>query len=351
MKYSVLDLASLREGQTYAQAYACQLELARAAEAFGYERYWIAEHHNSPHIASSATQILIQRVLAHTNSMRVGSGGVMLPNHSPYLVAEQYATLETLYPGRVDLGLGRAPGTDAPTARAIRRTDDLYPDFERDVAELVSYFEDTADVHAYPAAGMHVPIYILGSSTTSAYFAAKMGLPYSFAAHFAPGDMEAAIEIYRSLFNPLGALDAPYVILGINAIVADTDEQAKRLATTHMQSILNILNDSRRGLLPPKASEEELWDDYVAAEGVPHFGPVAFDKDAFIGQEKEIVKKMSAVSLVGSPATFAKQLEELMATVQIDEIMVNSFIYDLGDQIRSYELVADVAASLGSAGR
>lgn len=342
MKYSVLDLACLREGQTYAQAYDCQLALAQAAERAGYERYWIAEHHNSPHIGSSATQILIQRVLANTSTMRVGSGGVMLPNHSPYLVAEQYATLETLYPGRLDLGLGRAPGTDRATAMAIRRTEDLYPDFERDVTELISYFEDTAAVHAYPAAGMHVPLYVLGSSTTSAYFAAKMGLPYSFAAHFAPADMEAAIQIYHSLFNTSGYLSEPYVILGINAIVADTDEEARRLATTHTQSILGILNDTRRGLLPPAASEEALWEDYVAAEHVPHFGPVAFDKDAFIGQEKQLVAKMSAVSLVGGPDSFAQQLEELAQRVPFDEVMVNSFIYDLDAQIRSYELLAQV---------
>ena len=340
MKYSVLDLACLREGQTYRDAYDSQLALAKAVDGFGYERYWIAEHHNSKTIASSATQLLIQRMLANTSNMRVGSGGVMLPNHSPYLVAEQYATLETLYPGRVDLGLGRAPGTDMATAKAIRRTKDLYPDFEGDVAELVSYFEDSGRVHAYPAAGLHVPLYILGSSTTSAYFAAAQGLPYSFAAHFAPGDMEAAIQIYCSLFNPSKYLDEPYVILGINGIVADTDDEARRIATTHTQSVLNILNDSRKGLLPPKASEEELWEDYAAAEYVPHFGPVAFDKESFIGHEKNIAKQMTAVSLVGSPDSFAQQLEELKSRVHIDEIMVNSFIYDLNDQIRSYELIA-----------
>ncbi|MBQ9068719.1 MAG: LLM class flavin-dependent oxidoreductase, partial [Eggerthellaceae bacterium] len=247
MNYSVLDLVSLREGQTYKEAYDDQLALARAVEGFGYKRYWIAEHHNSKRIGSIATQLLIQRVLAATDHMRVGSGGVMLPNHSPYIVAEQYGTLETLYPGRVDLGLGRAPGTDMKTAMAIRRTNQLYPDFERDVTELVSYFEDTAAVHAYPAAGMDIPLYILGSSTESAYFAAKMGLPYSFAAHFAPADMEAAIQIYRSLFNPSKHLDAPYVILGINATLAETDAAAERLATTQLQSVLGILNETQQG--------------------------------------------------------------------------------------------------------
>lgn len=340
MKYSVLDLACLREGETYRQTYENQLALAKAVEGFGYARFWIAEHHNTRRLGSSATQILIQRVLANTEHMRVGSGGVMLPNHSPYLVAEQYATLETLYPGRVDLGLGRAPGTDLKTAQAIRRTENIYPDFERDVAELVSYFEGTANVHAYPAEGLRIPLYVLGSSTESAYFAARMGLPYSFAAHFAPGDMEAAIEIYRSLFNPSEWLDAPYVILGINAIVADSDKQAERLSTTHLQSVLGILNDSPKGLLPPKESEEAVWADYEIPEDVPHFGPVAFDRETFIGQEKEIVKRMSAVSLVGSPDSFASQLAELRERVQFEEVVVNSFIYDLGDQIRSYELVA-----------
>lgn len=345
MKYSVLDLACLREGETYAQAYDNQLELAQAVDGFGYERYWIAEHHNSKHIGSSAAQILIQRVLENTTNMRIGSGGVMLPNHSPYIIAEQYATLEVLFPGRVDLGLGRAPGTDIKTAKAIRRSEFLYPNFERDVAELISYFKDTADVHAYPAAGLHIPLYILGSSKTSAHFAAKLGLPYSFAAHFAPADMVEAVQIYRSEFVPSEDLSAPYVILGINAILADTDEEAQSLATTHTQSILGILNESNKGLLPPVKDEQELWDNYAPALDVPHFGPVAFDRDAFIGQEKTIVRHMSAVSLVGSPTTFLQQLEEVKQVVEIDEIMANSFIYDLEAQIHSYQLLAQALSS------
>lgn len=340
MKFSVLDLASLREGQTYREAYDCQLQLAKAVEGFGYERYWIAEHHNSKRIGSSATSVLVQRVLNNTETMRIGTGGVMLPNHSPYIISEVYGTIETLYPGRLDLGLGRAPGTDIKTAKAIRRIENLYPEFERDVTELISYFKGTAPVHAYPAEGLDIPLYILGSSTESAYFAAKMGLPYSFAAHFAPADMEAAISIYRSLFNPSETLESPYVILGINATVADTDTEAKRLATTQLQAVLGILNESQQGLLPPKENEEAVWEDYAAAEAVPHFGPVAFDKDAFIGQEKKIVAHMSSVSLIGDQQSFVQQLDELSQRVQFEEIMVNSFIYDFDAQVHSYELIA-----------
>lgn len=343
MKYSVLDLAYLREGQSFKEAYDDQLELAKAVETFGYERFWIAEHHNSRGIGSSATALLIERALAHTDHMRIGSGGVMLPNHSPYLVAEEYGTLETLYPGRVDLGLGRAPGTDLVTAAAIRRTGNLYPDFRKDVSELTSYFEDTSPfVHAYPAAGFHIPLYILGSSTDSAYLASDLGLPYSFASHFAPAAMEDAIEIYRSRFKPSKVLDKPYVILGVNAIVADTDMEAERLATSHLQAILGIITNRRQGILPPKENEETVWADYIAAEKVPHFGPVAFDNDSFIGREKEVVDSMTAVSLNGSKEAFALKLNALREIVEFEEIIVNCFVYDQEARINSYRLVAEV---------
>ena len=253
MKVSILNLVPLRQGESYKAAMERMVNLAKKAEELGYTRYWIAEHHNTHSVASSATQLLIQYALSNTEKIRIGSGGVMLPNHSPYLVAEQYGTLETLYPGRVDLGLGRAPGTDLETARAIRRGVGRESDFEREVMELSEYFRDTEVVHAYPAAGLNIPLYILGSSTDSAYLAARLGLPYSFAAHFAPTMMETAIRIYQENFKPSDVQEKPYVILGANAILADTKEEAESLATTQWQAFLNIITNQSQGLLPPCA--------------------------------------------------------------------------------------------------
>lgn len=342
MKVSVLNLVPLREGQTHSEAFQDMTELAKQVESFGYERYWIAEHHNMKNIGSSATQLLIQHTLANTKSIRVGSGGVMLPNHSPYIVAEQYGTLETLYPNRVDLGLGRAPGTDQVTARALRRTQNLYTDFASELDELKGYFDDTNPVHAYPAAGIDVPFYILGSSTDSAYLAAELGLPYSFAAHFAPTMMEDAIAIYRERFKPSDVLDKPYVILGLNAILADSDEEAIRLATTQTQSFLGVVTNSRKGLQPPVNSEDEIWDNYVAARTAPHFGPISFRAEDLAFREQAIVRQMASVSLIGSPKTANEQLKELQQRVEFEEIMANSLIYDIKAQIHSYQLLADV---------
>ena len=246
MKVSVLNLVPLRHGESFKDAMDAMVRLAKRVEDLGYTRYWIAEHHNMRSIASSATQLLIQHTLANTKKIRVGSGGVMLPNHSPYLIAEQYGTLETLYPNRVDLGLGRAPGTDVPTAMALRRTKDLKTDFERDLAELSGYFKGSNYVQAYPAHGLYLPFYILGSSTDSAYLAAKLGLPYSFAAHFAPTMMENAIAIYNRYFQPSAILDKPYVILGVNAILADTDEEAKRLLQVIRKGLCPHFNLKKR---------------------------------------------------------------------------------------------------------
>ncbi|MTB64550.1 MsnO8 family LLM class oxidoreductase [Streptococcus sp. zg-86] len=350
MELSALNLVPLRSGQNFHEAIEDMVELAQQLEGFGYKRYWIAEHHNSKTIASSATQLLIQHTLSQTNTIRVGSGGVMLPNHSPYLIAEQYGTLETLYPKRIDLGLGRAPGTDMQTAQALRRSDNLNPDFETDLAELESYFKDSSSVHAYPAAGLDVPFYILGSSTDSAHLAAKLGRPYVFAAHFAPAAMEEAIRIYRQEFTPSSYLDKPYLILALNAILAETDEEAKVLATSQTQTFLSIVTNAQKGLQPPKASEDDVWRHYVAAEKVPHFGPVAFTKDSLIRREKAIVQQMSAVTLVGSPDTVARQIAQLHSRVQMDEIMANSFIYDQTAQAKSYELLAKVIQKENSEG-
>ncbi|MGX7112222.1 LLM class flavin-dependent oxidoreductase [Gemella cuniculi] len=342
MKLSVLNLAPLRDGDSFKDAIDAMVRLAEKTEEFGYTRYWIAEHHNMKSIASSATQLLIQLTLSNTKNIRVGSGGVMLPNHSPYLVAEQYGTLETLYPKRVDLGLGRAPGTDGQTARALRKTRDLNPNFEKDLSELKGYFKDTNSVHAYPAAGIDIPFYILGSSTDSAYLAAKLGLPYVFASHFAPAMMENAVAIYRHYFKPSEELDEPYVILGANAIVADTDEEAKKLSTTQLQSFLNIVTNEQKGLQPPVQSEEAVWKNYIAAVKVPHFGPIAFEHDEIISHEREVVEQMTKVSFIGSKETVSRQIADLKRRVDFDELMINSYIYDEKAQHYSYKLLAEV---------
>ena len=342
MKVSVLNLVPLRHGESFKDAMDAMVRLAKRVEDLGYTRYWIAEHHNMRSIASSATQLLIQHTLANTKKIRVGSGGVMLPNHSPYLIAEQYGTLETLYPNRVDLGLGRAPGTDVPTAMALRRTKDLKTDFERDLAELSGYFKGSNYVQAYPAHGLYLPFYILGSSTDSAYLAAKLGLPYSFAAHFAPAMMENAIAIYNRYFQPSAILDKPYVILGVNAILADTDEEAKRLSTTMIQSFLNIVTSNQKGLMPPLQSEEAVWREFIATNKVPHFGPITFEIDDLISHEKEIVEKMTKVSFIGSKETVVKQIKDLQKRVKFEELIVNSYIYDEEAQYHSYKLLAEV---------
>lgn len=335
MKLSILNLVPIREGQTAKQAVDFMINLAKHAEQIGVERYWIAEHHNMRNLASSATQLLIQHVLANTESLKVGSGGVMLPNHSPYVVAEQYGTLETLYPNRVELGLGRAPGTDMRTANALRRNAQSLP-FPDEISELKGYFEGTNPVSAYPAQGLNVPFYILGSSPESAYLAAERGLPYAFAAHFAPRFMEEAIRIYRSHFKPSAVLEMPYVILGVNAIVAETDQEAERLATTQTQFFLNVVTNAQQNLQPPLESDEAVWKNFVQAEIVPHFGPVAFQENALYRQERTVVRQMTACSFIGSPSSVEQQLKALKERVEIDEIMAVSYIFDEQKQHQSY---------------
>lgn len=283
MKISILNLAPLRQGQNFKDAIDAMIKLAKKADELGYERFWIAEHHNTKSVASSATQLLIQRTLDNTSNIRVGSGGVMLPNHSPYIVAEQYGTLETLYPGRVDLGLGRAPGTDYNTARAIRRNTNREMDFKKEVVELSGYFKDIRPVHAYPAA--------------------ELGLPYAFASHFAPAMMENAVAIYRHYFKPSEVLSEPYVILGANAVVADSDEEAKRLSTTQIQSFLNIITSNPQGMVPPVQSEEAVWKNYIATTKVPHFGPIAFEHDEIVDHERSVVNQMTKISFIGNKET------------------------------------------------
>ncbi|MDO5651870.1 MAG: LLM class flavin-dependent oxidoreductase [Moraxella sp.] len=326
---SILNLAPLRDGESFVQAVDDLVDLARFAEKLGYTRYWIAEHHNTPYLASSATSLLIQRVLDNTTHIRVGAGGVMLPNHSPFIVAEQYGTLAALYPRRVDLGLGRAPGTDPATARAIRRhQDDFAMSFPNDIDELQFYFADeTSDdsthsdkVRAYPAYGLHVPLYILGSSTESAYLAAHLGLPYAFASHFAPRFLVDAVEIYRREFRPSKVLDKPKVIAGVNAIVADSDSEAKLLSTTSLQFFLNVVTGSRSGMRPPVANITEQIPPHIL----------------------QMAQNMMACSLIGSPNTVKFQLDSLQSQIHADELMAVSYIFDKEAQRHSYQLLADV---------
>lgn len=347
MKYSILNLAPLRKKENYAQAIDVMIQLAQKAENWGYERYWIAEHHNAIGMASSATTILMDETLSKTKKIRVGSGGIMLPNHSPYVVAEQFGTLETMFPNRVDLGLGRAPGTDMQTAAALRRNN-MDSNFEEDIKELEGYFKDTNSVHAYPAANNQVPFYILGSSTDSAHLAAKLGLPYVFASHFAPAMLIDAVKIYRQEFKASEYLKKPYVIIGINAYLADTNEEAKKLSTTQTQAFLGIISSNGGPLLPPLSSDEEVWKQYSEKklEKVPHFGPVKFDLEDLVGQEKAILQQMAAVTLIGTKAEVKQQFLNLKQQVDFDEVIVNSYVFDEEAFFYSYKLFSEVMKEL-----
>jgi luciferase family oxidoreductase group 1 len=321
---SVLNLAPIRKGQTPKQAIDAMVDLAQATEKMGYTRYWIAEHHNTPTLVSSATSLLIKHTLEHTSTIRVGSGGIMLPNHSPLVVAEQFGTMATMYPNRVDLGLGRAPGTDMKTANALRRSknDSVYT-FPDDVKALLTYFgpeEHQSYVRAYPGVDTNVPIYILGSSTDSAYLAASLGLPYVFASHFAPRFMEEAISIYRKNFQPSEYMDRPYMMVCLNVIAAETDDEAKRLSTSMQQFFLNVVRGSQNPLQPPVESMEGLWSP----------------------MEEEMAASMTSVTLQGSKETIQQQLTRFQSIYQVDEIMAVSYIYDPGKQMRSYEILKEV---------
>ncbi|MCM3214531.1 LLM class flavin-dependent oxidoreductase [Niallia taxi] len=321
---SVLNLAPIRLGQGEKEAIDAMVNLAQATEDMGYSRYWIAEHHNSPTLVSSATSILIKHTLEHTKKIKVGSGGIMLPNHSPLVVAEQFGTMAVLYPDRLDLGLGRAPGTDMKTASALRRAqhDTVYT-FPEDVQALLTYFgpeEEQGYVRAYPGANKNIPLYILGSSTDSAYLAAQLGLPYVFAAHFAPGQMEEAISIYKRRFKPSQYLAEPYMIVCLNVIAAETDEDAKREATTMQQFFLNVVRGTRTPLSPPVDSMEAVWSM----------------------MEREMATSMSSMAFIGSKNTVKEQLESFQEKYDVNEIMAVSYIYDEKKQIRSYEIFKEI---------
>ncbi|PAE22434.1 LLM class flavin-dependent oxidoreductase [Bacillus sp. 7504-2] len=323
---SVLNLAPIRKGQGAKEAIEAMVSLAQATEELGYSRYWIAEHHNTPTLVSSATSILIKHTLEHTKSIRVGSGGVMLPNHSPLVVAEQFGTMATIYPGRLDLGLGRAPGTDMMTASALRRSkNDSVFTFPEDVQALLTYFgplENQGYVKAYPGVATNIPIYILGSSTDSAYLAAKLGLPYVFASHFAPRYMEEAISIYRDRFQPSNYLDKPYMMVCLNVIAAESDEEAKFESTTMQQFFLNVVRGTQTPLSPPVQTMDGLWS--------PH--------------EEQMATSMSSVTLMGGKQSIKEQLTAFQEKYNVDELMAVSYIYDPDKQKRSYEILKEVVS-------
>jgi len=319
---SVLDLAFVPTGSSPAGALRNTLDLAQHAEGWGYTRYWLAEHHNMIGIASAATSIVIAHVAGGTKTIRVGAGGIMLPNHSPLVIAEQFGTLESLFPGRIDLGLGRAPGTDQRTLRALRRNPMDAESFPQDVLELQAYLGDLQPgqvVQAVPGTGLKVPLWILGSSLFGAQLAAALGLPYAFASHFAPGDLMPALAIYRENFRPSAQLEKPYAMVGANVIVADSDAEAKRLFTSSQQAFTNLLRGTRGQLLPPIDDIERYW--------APH--------------EKAQAQRMLECSFVGSPATVRSGLGQFVADTGADEVIVAAAIYDHAARLRSYELLAE----------
>ena len=321
---SVLDLSPIIEGGTAAQALRNTLDLAKHAEQWGYFRYWLAEHHNMPAVASAATSIVISQVAAVTSRIRVGAGGIMLPNHSPLVIAEQFGTLESLFPGRIDLGVGRAPGADPITAMALRRALNV-DSFPQDVAELIAFFQEPAPgrrIRAIPGAGLAVPIWILGSSLFGAELAADLGLPYAFASHFAPAQMMPAIEIYRARFRPSDRLLAPRVMLGLNVVAADSDREARRLFTSHQQVFLSL----RRGRPEPLSA------------------PV--DPDRFEAQltplERAELRHTLSSAIVGGPETVRQGVADFVERTGADELIVTGQIFDHAARLRSYEILAAV---------
>jgi luciferase family oxidoreductase group 1 len=327
LRLSVLDLAPITQGSDAASALKNTLDLARHAERLGFHRYWLAEHHNMPGIASAATAVVIGHVAAGTRTIRVGAGGIMLPNHAPLVIAEQFGTLESLFPGRIDLGLGRAPGTDPATAYALRRTLASDPEaFPQDVLELMGYFapQKEAGVRAVPGTGLNVPLYILGSSTFGAQVAASLGLPFAFASHFAPAQMMQALQIYRSTFRASEHLAQPYSILGVNVVAADTDEEARLLATSGRESFANLRRGMPTTLPPPNPA--------FAKEILP-FGSVP-------------LREITSIAMVGSPATVLEGFRRFIALTAPDELMVVSHIYDHGARVRSFEIVAQAGDAL-----
>jgi len=321
--FSILDLAPITEGSTAADSFRNSLDLAQHGERWGYNRFWLAEHHGMPGIASAATAVLMSHIANGTSTIRIGAGGIMLPNHSPLVIAEQFGTLASLFPGRIDLGLGRAPGSDHTTARALRRNLASDADeFPQDVVELMDYFAGSSRRHvrAVPGAGLDVPVWILGSSLFGAQLAAALGLPYAFASHFAPQMMMQAIEIYRATFRPSAQLDKPYVMLGFNVFAADTDAEAHLCATSMQQAFVNLRTGNPTKLKPPVEGYLDL------------LGPA----------ERGMLDSVLSCSAIGSPATVAHQLKAFIERTGADELMITSQIFDHKARLRSYEITADI---------
>lgn len=323
-QFSILELAPVRDDKSIAFSLHHALELAQRAEKLGFERFWLAEHHNMDGIASSATAVLLGYILANTQTLKVGSGGIMLPNHAPLVVAEQFGTLATLYPHRIELGLGRAPGTDQVTMRALRRgrqeTEDQFP---QDVAEILQYFkapEEHQKIVATPGQSTHVPVWLLGSSLFSAQLAARLGLPYSFASHFAPRMLGQAIQLYRDNFQPSEYLDQPYVSMGVPTVIADTDEEAQYLATSAFQRVLALMRGHSLKLKPPVESMQNLWS------------PV----------EKMSVNNFFALAQIGSAQTVKEGLEDLLKTYQVDEFIFTCDIYDTEKRLKNFSYLMDI---------
>jgi len=328
VKYSVLDLAVLTAGGNAKLAIDRTVELAQKAERFGYERVWLAEHHNMQYIASSATSVLIGHVASKTTSIRVGSGGIMLPNHAPLAIAEHFGTLETLYPGRIDLGLGRAPGTDQQTAMALRRNNmNSQNSFPNDVKALQQYFSEenkTAAVRAFPGEGLNIPIWILGSSTDSAYLAAEMGLPYAFAAHFAPQQLGHALTIYRRYFQPSEYLQEPKVLICVNGIAAETQEEADLLSMSLYHLFCGILTNNRHPLSPPIAGLIDNWPKELL----------------------DAANQMLRCTFIGDKTTLKRKFAAFFEEYEPDEVMISGNIFDMEKRVASYKLIAEVIDGL-----
>jgi len=322
--FSVLDLSPIVQGGTAAEAFANTLELARHAERLGFHRFWLAEHHNFPGVASAATAVLIAHVAAGTSRIRVGSGGIMLPNHAPLVIAEQFGTLESLFPGRIDLGLGRAPGGDPAATRALRRNSGTGPDtFSEDVAELRSYFQPPRpgqSLRAVPGAGLRVPLYLLGSSDFSARLAARLGLPFAFASHFAPDSLTLALDLYRRGFQPSEEFQKPHTIVVVNVVAAETDAAALRLFTSLQQQFLGLLRGLPQELQAPREDLGQLMSPAEARQ----------------------VRRMTHYGAIGSAGTVRRRLEEIIDETRADEIMVTAQIHGRGERLRSFEILAQV---------
>lgn len=326
-KLSILDLVPVRAGETPKQALPHALSLARHADELGYQRFWVAEHHNMTGIASAATSVVIGYLAGGTSTIRVGAGGIMLPNHSPLAIAEQFGTLESLYPGRIDLGLGRAPGSDQLTARALRADPRAAENFPQDVQELRYLFDEVQpdqQIRAVPGAGLKVPLWILGSSTYGAQVAAFLGLPYAFASHFAPAALDDALAIYRERFQPSEQMAKPYAMPCINVVMADTDDEALHLFTSMQQRFTDMVRN-QRGLLPAPINDiNDYWSD----------------------AERMHVERMLTCSFVGSPATVEPLLNQFIARTQADELIVSAAVFEQAARLKSYELLASLAPRL-----